>query len=172
MLGDGLSPGAVTEHAPKLLAAFQPHAARLGLKLGSIVLAEGARVALGDEVGLLTGARAVAVLIGERPGLSCAASLGVYLTYQPRAGRTDAERNCISNIHLGGLPPDAAAFKLAWLLDVAFTRGLTGVALKDDSDADLAVSAGEILPASTGRDISDLEPVASAVRSTARRRGS
>ena len=98
-----------------------------------VVVATGARVALGDEVGALLRARAVAVLIGERPGLSSPDSLGVYLTYQPKVGRTDAERNCISNIRPEGLGYAEAARKLNWLARAALARGVTGVALKDDS---------------------------------------
>ena len=79
-------------------------------------------------------ARAVLVLIGERPGLSSPDSLGAYLTYGPRVGRKDGERNCVSNIRRGGLGADEAAFKIRWLLREAFRRSLTGVALKDESD--------------------------------------
>lgn len=135
MIGDGLSAAAVDAHAATLAAAFMPHAKRLGLTVAPIVLAEGARVALGDVVGAALGARLSAVVIGERPGLSAADSLGIYLTYDPRPGRSDAERNCISNIRPDGLPPEMAAAKLAWLVDAALGRGLTGVALKDESDA-------------------------------------
>ena len=78
--------------------------------------------------------RAVAILIGERPGLSSPDSLGVYLTWQPHRQRLESERNCISNIRPEGLSHDAAAFKLAWLLEQAFLRRLTGVGLKDESD--------------------------------------
>ena len=133
LVGDGLSATAVAAGAPVLIDALRPHLARLGLETGPIVLAEGARVALGDEVGEILGARLVVVLIGERPGLSAADSLGVYLTFAPRRGRTDAERNCISNIRPGGLAPSVAAQSLAWLMQAALARGLTGVALKDES---------------------------------------
>ena len=92
------------------------------------------RVALGDDVGEMLGARAVLVLIGERPGLSSPDSLGAYLTFAPRVGRKDGERNCVSNIRRGGLGADEAAFKIDWLLREAFRRSLTGVALKDESD--------------------------------------
>ena len=95
---------------------------RFALAIGPIALAEGARVALGDVVGAALGARLAVVLIGERPGLSAADSLGVYLTYDPRPGRNDAERNCISNIRPDGLPPAVAAQKLAWLVRAALTR--------------------------------------------------
>ena len=98
-------------------------------------------MALGDEVGELWRARIVAVLIGERPGLSSPDSLGVYLTYAPRVGRHDAERNCISNVRPEGLPITAAARKLAWLLAAASKRGLSGVQLKDDSELGLIEGA-------------------------------
>jgi len=138
MIGDGLSAAAVMAHAPAVVRALLPLAAGLGLSVGPLAVVEGARVALGDEIGAALGARVVVVLIGERPGLSSANSLGIYLTYAPRPGRTDAERNCISNVRPEGLAPDAAAAKLAWLIDTALKRQLTGVDLKDESDADLA----------------------------------
>jgi ethanolamine ammonia-lyase small subunit len=98
-----------------------------------VVLALQARVALGDEAGELLQARAVLVLIGERPGLSSPDSLGAYLTWAPRRGRTDAERNCVSNIRAQGLAYSDAAHKITWLLAAARRLGGTGVALKDDS---------------------------------------
>ena len=90
--------------------------------------------AVADEIGQLLGAKMVVILIGERPGLSSPDSLGVYLTWQPHRQRLESERNCISNIRPEGLSYDAAAFKLAWLLEQAFLRRLTGVRLKDESD--------------------------------------
>ncbi|MFM9941254.1 MAG: ethanolamine ammonia-lyase subunit EutC [Hyphomicrobiaceae bacterium] len=135
MVGDGLSATAVARQVPALLAALLPLVTAMKLRVGPVAIAEHARVALGDEVGVLLGARIVAVLIGERPGLSAADSLGVYLTYAPRPGVTDAERNCLSNIRPEGLAPAAAARSLAWLIEAALARGLTGVGLKDDSDA-------------------------------------
>ncbi len=101
--------------------------------LGPVVLAEQARVALGDEIGAAMRAVLVVVLIGERPGLTVPNSLGVYLTYAPHVGRRDSERNCISNIHADGLSYAAAADKLEWLMRRARTVQLTGVALKEDA---------------------------------------
>lgn len=135
MIGDGLSATAVTAHAPAVVESLLPRLATLGLRIGPIAIAEGARVALGDQIGALLAARLVAVLIGERPGLSAADSLSVYLTYAPQPGRTDAERNCISNIRTGGILPDAAAASTAWLIEAALAARATGVTLKDRSDA-------------------------------------
>ena len=97
------------------------------------MVATGARVALGDEIGALLGARMVLMLIGERPGLSAPDSLGAYLTFEPRVGRSDAERNCVSNIHRAGLGYDEAAFRISWLIREGLARRITGVALKDES---------------------------------------
>ncbi|UPY36703.1 ethanolamine ammonia-lyase subunit EutC [Sediminicoccus sp. KRV36] len=100
-----------------------------------VVMVQQARVAIGDDIGEAMGAEAVVVLIGERPGLSAQDSMGIYLTWQPRRGRTDAERNCISNIRPGGISTADAAAKLHWLLRGARALGATGVALKDDMTA-------------------------------------
>ena len=128
---DGLSATAVQRHAAPLLRECR--ALLPGWSLAPVVVATQGRVALGDEVGEALKARLCAVLIGERPGLSAPDSLGVYLTYEPRRGRRDSERNCISNIHAqGGMPYAVAAAKLAWLMRQARHRGLTGVALKDE----------------------------------------
>jgi len=137
VIGDGLSSHGVHAHAGAMLAALLPHVAREGWSLGPVVIAHQARVALGDEVGEVLGARIVLMLIGERPGLSTPDSLGLYLTHAPRIGRNDGERNCISNVHGGGLSPEVAAFKAAWLMREALARRLTGVALKDESDGAL-----------------------------------
>jgi ethanolamine ammonia-lyase small subunit len=128
VVADGLSATAVQRHAAPLLAQVMP---ALGAT-GPVVIARQGRVALGDEIGAALGAEAVALLIGERPGLSTPDSLGLYLTWQPRPGRTDAERNCISNIRPEGLPIPEAAAKLLWLIDAMRRLGLTGVALKDE----------------------------------------
>jgi len=133
IIGDGLSPSAVNAHAVELVRNLVPRMAPGGIVLGPVVIASGARVALGDEIGALLGARMAAMLIGERPGLSAPHSLGAYLTFAPKTGCTDAMRNCVSNIHASGLSYDAAAFKIAWLVREGLTRGVTGVALKDES---------------------------------------
>jgi ethanolamine ammonia-lyase small subunit len=130
---DGLSALAVRRHAEPLL-----HSIRTLLpeewRTGPVVITEQARVAIGDEIGELLKAKVVVVLIGERPGLSSPDSLGMYLTYSPQVGCTDAQRNCISNVRPEGLPYDAAANRLIWLLRECFRLQLTGVQLKDRSD--------------------------------------
>lgn len=148
VVADGLSSTAVHQNAAPFMAALLPFLQRQKLTLAPVVIASQARVALGDEVAEVLGARMVAVLIGERPGLSSPDSLGAYLTFGPRRGLTDAARNCISNIRPGGLSFQHAAFKLAWLIDQGFSRSLTGVDLKDDSDAALEAGDGPVLIAS------------------------
>ncbi len=130
VIADGLSSLGVQLHAPALLKACLDRLA--GWSVAPIVIATQARVALGDEVGALSQAELCVVLIGERPGLSVANSLGVYLTYRPKVGRRDAERNCISNIHADGLSYDAAADMLVWLMTEARRRKLTGIGLNGD----------------------------------------
>ena len=134
IIGDGLSSTAVTANAVATITALLSHIRRNEWPLGPVLLASQARVALGDDAGGLLQARAVVMLIGERPGLSSPDSLGAYLTWEPRVGRKDGERNCISNIRSGGLPADEAAFRINWLLCEAFRRRLTGVTLKDESN--------------------------------------
>jgi ethanolamine ammonia-lyase small subunit len=133
VIGDGLSPAAVNVHALELVRNLVPRLAEAGIRIGGTAVASGARVALGDEIGAMLGARMVVMLIGERPGLSAPDSLGAYLTFAPRIGLTDAMRNCVSNIHGAGLSYDEAAFKIAWLVREGLARQITGVALKDES---------------------------------------
>ncbi|SIQ70960.1 MULTISPECIES: ethanolamine ammonia-lyase subunit EutC [unclassified Bosea (in: a-proteobacteria)] len=134
VIGDGLSSRAVAANAVPLLAHLKAYAAHWGLSLAPVVLAQGARVALGDEIGQRLGARLCIMLIGERPGLSAPDSLGAYMTFGPRVGATDADRNCVSNIRSGGLDAVAAAYKIAWLVRQAFALQLSGTQLKDESD--------------------------------------
>ncbi|GGG72140.1 ethanolamine ammonia-lyase subunit EutC [Edaphobacter dinghuensis] len=131
VIADGLSSLAAKEHSLVLLKILQPQLVEW--ELDEIMLATQARVALGDEIGAIRGAEAVVILIGERPGLTAVDSLGAYLTYKPYVGRSDAERNCISNIRLSGLSYEEAAFRLVYLLREARALGNTGVRLKDDS---------------------------------------
>jgi ethanolamine ammonia-lyase small subunit len=133
VVGDGLSPAAVNSHAIELVRHLVPRLAADAIHIDRAVVASGARVALGDEVGAILGAHMLVMLIGERPGLSTPDSLGAYLTFAPRVGRTDAERNCISNIHGAGLNHDEAASRIAWLVREGLAREITGVALKDES---------------------------------------
>lgn len=133
VVADGLSAYAAARHAVPLLERMR--ATLTSVSIGPIVIARQARVALGDGIGELLRAQIVVMLIGERPGLSSPDSLGVYLTYEPRIGKSDAERNCISNVRPEGLAYDPAAFKLHYLLTEAKRLKLTGVKLKDDSDA-------------------------------------
>jgi ethanolamine ammonia-lyase small subunit len=139
VVADGLSALAVHSHAVPLVTAAAAALVGMGWRVAPVVVASQGRVALADEVGQLLGAEQVAILIGERPGLSVADSLGVYLTYGPRPGRTDAERNCISNIHGQGLSYAAARDTLIYLMSQARRLRLTGVELKDDrGEADAA----------------------------------
>lgn len=152
VVGDGLSSAAIERQAVALLAEIQRQRPP-GWSLGPVVVATQARVALGDDIGQRLGAAMVAVLIGERPGLSSPDSLGVYLTRAPKVGRSDAERNCLSNVRAEGLVHAEAARKLWWLAEAARRLGATGVALKDDSG--LAPGAGlgvaEATPLPSGR---------------------
>ena len=141
LIGDGLSSTAQHQNGYPFLQALWPHLRRLGLTLAPLVIAEQSRVALGDEVGHALHSRAVLVMIGERPGLTSPDSMGLYLTWQPQIGRLDSERNCISNVRPAGLDLPQAAYKLAWLLEQAFARRLTGVGLKDESEQPQAVLA-------------------------------
>ena len=133
-VADGLSPIGVQRHALPLLQSVEPLLSA-EWSLSPVVIAEQSRVALGDEIGELLGAKMVVMLIGERPGLSSPDSLGIYLTFAPKIGRTDAERNCISNIRPEGLDYASAAKKLACLLGEAHRRQLSGVLLKDTSES-------------------------------------
>ena len=141
VVADGLSALAIEKNALAFLADLQPYLQQDQWHLAPIVIATQARVAIGDEIGALLNARAVLVLIGERPGLSSPDSMGAYLTWAPQPGLPDAARNCISNIRPEGLSYAEAAYKLHYLLSEARKRGLTGVNLKDETQAATALES-------------------------------
>ena len=139
VVADGLSSRAVALHARPVLSLTMPALRAEGWKIGPLVIVRYGRVAIGDAIATALGAESVAVLIGERAGLSAPHSMGAYLTFKPRADTSDAERNCISNIRPDGIDYTAAGSKLAHLLRAMRTRRLSGVQLKDDSDRLLAL---------------------------------
>jgi ethanolamine ammonia-lyase small subunit len=134
VVADGLSALAIDENALPFMQALMVKLAPLHLRIAPVAIVSQGRVALGDEVAELLGAQMVLVLIGERPGLSSPDSMGLYLTWQPKVGLTDAARNCISNVRPAGLTYDEAAHKLFYLLTEARRRALSGVALKDETE--------------------------------------
>ena len=135
VVADGLSAPAVHRHARPVVEALLERL-QTGLttwRLAPLIVVLQGRVAVGDEVGERLGARMTVMLIGERPGLTSPDSLGAYLTWDPRPGRTDAERNCVSNIRTEGLSYGAAAATLEFLMTAARSRRLSGIALKDEN---------------------------------------
>lgn len=133
VIADGLSANAVQIHAAPLMTALLKTLDPADWRVAPIVTVEQGRVAIGDDVGHLLGAALAVVLIGERPGLSSVDSLGIYLTWNPRPGLTDADRNCISNIRCDGLSHELAAHKLHFLVTEARRRKVSGVGLKEDA---------------------------------------
>jgi ethanolamine ammonia-lyase small subunit len=129
---DGLSSIAPMRHVVPLLHAVFPQLS--SWKIAPVVVAAQGRVAIGDEIGEMLHAKIAVVLIGERPGLTSPDSMGIYLTCSPQTGRSDAERNCISNVRPEGLPYDEAAHKLVYLLQQSRRLKMSGIALKDDSE--------------------------------------
>jgi ethanolamine ammonia-lyase small subunit len=140
VIADGLSALAIERHALPFLRCWI-EASPGGMSLAPPVIVRQARVAVGDEVAQLLGIKLVVVMIGERPGLSSPDSMGLYLTWQPRVGMTDEQRNCISNVRPAGLGYEDAARKLHYLAAEARRRGLSGVGLKDGSGGDASALA-------------------------------
>lgn len=134
VISDGLSAQAVQRHAAPLLAEVLPALRAQGWRIAPIVIVRHGRVAIGDAIATATGALCAAVLIGERPGLSAPDSMGAYITWQPNAQTTDADRNCLSNIRPAGIGTADAAFKLTHLMAAMRARRQSGVSLKDLSD--------------------------------------
>ncbi|SEA96404.1 ethanolamine ammonia-lyase subunit EutC [Pedobacter hartonius] len=133
ILADGLSAHAINSNVIPLLKVLLPLLREAGYKLAPLCLTQQARVALSDHIANGLGATLALILIGERPGLTAADSIGAYLTYQPRPGLTDESRNCVSNIRPRGLPFEAAAKKVFYLVQEAFKRKLSGTGLKDNA---------------------------------------
>lgn len=148
VVADGLSSLAVHRHTLPFLARLEKQIAAEGWSVSPVILVEQGRVAVADEIGELLGAKMVVILIGERPGLSSPDSLGLYFTYAPKIGLTDAYRNCISNVRLEGLSYGMAAHRLLYLMREACRRQLSGVNLKDEAqlhtlEADPSVHSNE-----------------------------
>lgn len=146
IVADGLSALAVERHAQALVLLLRARLIEAGWRLAPVYVVAQGRVAIGDEIGALLPARITVVLIGERPGLSSPDSLGAYLTWDPLPGRTNAQRNCVSNIRPEGLPCRVAAHKLFHLMSEARRRRLSGVDLKEDAPALDAVQPAAPLP--------------------------
>ncbi len=146
VVADGLSALAVHRHTLPFLARMEEQTAAEGWSLSPVILVEQGRVAVADEIGELLGAKMVVILIGERPGLSSPDSLGLYFTYNPKVGLTDAYRNCISNVRLEGLSYGMAAHRLLYLMREACRRQLSGVSLKDEAQV-------QTLESDTGADM-------------------
>ncbi len=126
-----------------MLDCLRPLLGARRLTVAPVVLVEQGRVAIGDEIGQLMDAKLALVLIGERPGLSAADSLGAYLTWRPRVGALDSSRNCISNIRSAGLPPREAAGQIDDLIGRAFMHSATGVTLNERRFTEAAIPAIE-----------------------------
>ena len=144
VVGDGLSSLAVKRHVLPLLSEIQQQMPS-DWSLNPLVIASQARVAIADEIGEILGASITAMLIGERPGLSSPDSLGIYLTYQPKVGLNDANRNCISNVRPEGLSYAAASKKMLWLIKEALRIKASGVTLKDESDVAVIDATSQLL---------------------------
>lgn len=132
IVSDGLSAEAVRCNALPFFESLLPLARDCSLSLSPVAIVEGGRVAIQDEIGECLQARIALIAIGERPGLGSADSMGVYFVYDPRLGRSDADRNCISNIRAAGLPAAEAAHKVLYLIRQSLLLGLSGVSLKDE----------------------------------------
>ena len=140
VVADGLSALAVHRHTLPLLARLEEQMTSDGWSVAPVILVEQGRVAVADQIGELLGAKMVVILIGERPGLSSPDSLGLYFTYAPKVGLTDAYRNCISNVRLEGLSYGMAAHRLLYLMREACRRQLSGVNLKDEAQVQTLAS--------------------------------
>jgi len=130
IIADGLSANGIHTNAPLFVREFLTAIKSTSLRMAPIVIAKYARVAIGDDIASSLNAGSTVMLIGERPGLASSNSLSVYFTFNPHAGRTDADRNCISNIHSSGIQPAVAAQMAVFLVQTALQKQLSGVSLK------------------------------------------
>lgn len=157
IIGDGLSAVAGQRHAAPVVSQLIPRLQALDLSVAPICVVRQARVAIQDQIGSLLKAKLSVILIGERPGLGAVDGLGAYLVHEPAIGKSDAQRNCISNIRTGALAPSAAAEALAWLIEQSLIRRLSGVDLKDDRHPSVQLAVDKGSPELTGesdRDVS------------------
>jgi len=132
IVADGLSAVAAQEQALKVLEKLLPLLQSSRISISPVCVVKNGRVAIEDEIGQIMNATSAVILLGERPGLGTADSLGAYLVYHPKVGKTDADRNCISNIRDAGLKPVAAAETILYLLSQSLRRKMSGVQLKDE----------------------------------------
>jgi ethanolamine ammonia-lyase small subunit len=135
VVSNGLSARAIHDNAVLFVSALVPLLTNAGLHLAPVVIVDNGRVAVADEVACIVRARLSVILIGERPGLSSPNSMGVYMTFKPKPGCTDEERNCISNVRPGGLDIAEGVRKVCYLVHTAFSLGYSGIRLKDDMPA-------------------------------------
>ena len=133
VIADGLSALAIERNAARFLSCLLPALRAHAITLAPLILVQQGRVAIGDEIGEVLKAKMVAILIGERPGLSSPDSMGIYLSWQPKVGLRDSARNCLSNIRAQGMSDVVAVEKFMYLLCEGMRRQLTGVALKDET---------------------------------------
>jgi ethanolamine ammonia-lyase small subunit len=133
IIADGLSANAINTHAARLCFTLVETMQAASLTLAPVCVIEQCRVAMSDPVGALVGCRIVVMLIGERPGLSAADSVGAYITYDPKPGLTDDARNCVSNIRPGGLNYEPAVKKIFYLVQQSLQKRISGVTLKDNA---------------------------------------
>jgi ethanolamine ammonia-lyase small subunit len=129
ILADGLSAVACMGSGMRLLTELEEACRSLGMSVGSRICAKFARVWLQDEIGSETRARVAIIVLGERPGLGTGDGLSAYMVYAPQVGKTDSERNMISNIHQRGVPPPEAAQRLAQLARAMLDQERSGVTL-------------------------------------------
>jgi ethanolamine ammonia-lyase small subunit len=142
IVADGLSATAAQRHGADVLRHLIELLGERHFSMGPICVVRQARVAVEDEIGSVLHAKLAVILIGERPGLGLADSLGGYIVFDPKIGKSDADRNCVSNIHPRHLPPAVAAQTLVWLIEQSLVRRISGVGLKDERTIALEVIPG------------------------------